>query len=229
MTTTTDAPSYPANWREQREKLADLVGRRVSALQTQYCRTDPVPSARAALAQLRRAALGLGAGNAITSTDAFAVDTHTHVPEDCYPLNARGNPIVLDDEPTQAERAVHTAMTLYAVHQQSRTEKMHGVGERPGMAFAKLAWRKDTSEEAVRRRFGALATATTFVQLSHQLRTMTRLLRDGRVPMDYGRLASDLFTWQTTRGRDRVRLSWSRDFENHIQPRSDKDKPKEDQ
>ena len=221
MTTKTDTPqenldTHPADWREQRNKLAQLVGRRVSQLQTKYCRPEPTSYSRAALAQLRRAALRLGSDAAMIGPDAFAVDVHTHVPDDHYPLNPDGRPRKLPEEPTEAELAVHTAMTLYAIHQQSRTLKgMHTTGERPGTALAKLA-KEDGRESAVRRRFAALVTADTYPELTHHLRTMTRMLRDATLPMDYARLTEDLFTWQFPNGRNRVRLAWSRDFENAI-------------
>ena len=214
MIDTTTEPARPANWSEQRDMLRRLVIQRVAKLQAQYCQSEPMASAKAALAQLRRGSSTSDPSMALLGVDAFAVDVHTNVPDHCYPLNRDGNPVVLSDKASQAEIAVYTAMTMYAIHQQSRRDGLHRLGDRPGAAFARIA--RNGSEAAARRRFAALITATDFAELAHHLRTSIRLLRDGEIKLDYGQLAADLFTWQSTGGRDRVRLAWSRDFEYGI-------------
>ncbi|GAA4919395.1 CRISPR system Cascade subunit CasB [Stackebrandtia albiflava] len=216
MTTDTTTKERPTTWAGQRDALSRLVWGRVASLQKQYCRPDPTPPAKAALAQLRRAAADDGTWRGV-SMDAFTVDMYTHVPVELYPLTGNGKERRFTDDPTKAEIAVRTAMTLYAIHQQSRREPIHG-GTRPGTALARLAW-GDGNETAVRRRFAALVTADGYPELIHHLRTMVRMLRDQGIAMDYGQLTGDLFTWQYRRSRDGVRLSWSRDFENHIAPR----------
>lgn len=118
---------------------------------------------------------------------------------------------VVSDAPTNQERAVHTALTLYAVHQQSRPEPMHVRGHGLGRAVRSLA-SATQAESAVRRRFDAAATATTFEEAVHHLRGLITQLRAHRVPLDYGQLADDLHQLQDPRRADAVRLRWGRQY-----------------
>ena len=72
------------------------------------------PSARALRAQLR-GALSREAGS---------------VPE-LWDLTLDGRPGYLGDEPTRGEKAVHGALTLWALHQGSNTRPMHDTSDRP--------------------------------------------------------------------------------------------------
>ncbi len=72
------------------------------------------PSARALRAQLR-GALSREAGT---------------VPE-LWDLTLDGRPGYLGDEPTRGEKAVHGALTLWALHQGSNTRPMHDTSDRP--------------------------------------------------------------------------------------------------
>lgn len=118
---------------------------------------------------------------------------------------------VVSDAPTVEERAVHTAITLYAVHQQSRPEPMHVRGHGLGTAVRSLA-SATQAESAVRRRFDAAATATSFDEAVHHLRGLITQLRAHRVPLDYGLLADDLLQLQDNRTADAVRLRWGRQY-----------------
>ena len=115
------------------------------------------------------------------------------------------------DAPTRAERASHAALTLYATHQQSRTEAMHTPGVGLGTAVRRLGLASG-AEEAVRRRFDAAATATTFAETVHHLRGLVTQLRSARIGLDYGRLADDLDQLQQPDGPDKVRLRWARQY-----------------
>lgn len=115
------------------------------------------------------------------------------------------------DAPTTQERAVHTAITLYAVHQQSRPETMHVRGYGLGRSVCLLA-SATQAESAVRRRFDAAATATSFDEVVHHLRGLVTQLRSHRVPLDYGQLADDLLQLQDPRKVDAVRLRWGRQY-----------------
>ncbi|GGQ50458.1 type I-E CRISPR-associated protein Cse2/CasB [Couchioplanes azureus] len=115
------------------------------------------------------------------------------------------------DAPVDEEWAKHTALTLYAVHQQSLSAPMHADGISLGAAVSRLAHEAD-SGAAVRRRFVALGNATTYDVLTHDLRELIGLLRQRRIPLDYGLLADDLLDFRHPDGRDSVRALWMRDF-----------------
>jgi CRISPR system Cascade subunit CasB len=122
------------------------------------------------------------------------------------------------DEPTPRERAKHAALTLYAIHQQSRQDaSMHVDGVALGEAVNRLAYASKGGDAgsrraAVVRRFAALGTAETWEQLLHHLRSLVRQLRDERVALDYGLLAEDLVRFHGPGGPERVRALWGRDF-----------------
>jgi CRISPR system Cascade subunit CasB len=174
------------------------VGRFVHArvMQLQHGYLQRRPAAVAALAQLRR-----GVGKPV---GAIA---------DLWQLTLEGVPLPprYGDEATINERATHTALTLYALHQQSRSEPMHRPGQSIGAA-ARILARCTTSPEATRRRFEALGTASTFEEVAHHARGLISQFRTHGIPLDYGRFADQLVGLLHPASADRVRLSWGRDF-----------------
>ena len=115
------------------------------------------------------------------------------------------------DAPTWEEIAVHTAMTLYAVHQQSRTEPMFSPGVGLGSAAHDLVGR-DEENPSARARFNALVTSTTVAELRHHLRGFVSLLRARGIALDHAMLADDIFRFQQPGGAKKVRLNWARQY-----------------
>ncbi|MBE6476213.1 MAG: type I-E CRISPR-associated protein Cse2/CasB [Actinomyces succiniciruminis] len=116
------------------------------------------------------------------------------------------------DGPTREEIAVHTAMTLYAVHQQSRTEGMFQPGVGLGRAARDLIGPRDQENPSAGARFNALVTSTTVNELRHHLRSFVSQLRAHRIPLDHAMLADDLVDFQRPGGAKDVRLRWSRQY-----------------
>ena len=160
------------------------------------------PSARALRAQLR-GALSREAGS---------------VPE-LWDLTLDGRPGYLGDEPTRGEKAVHGALTLWALHQGSNTRPMHDTSDRP-RSFAPAirivaegqSGDKRAEEAAIYRRFSAAVQAPTFEGLLVHLRSLVAQLEAAEIPCDYAGLAADLFTWQNPRYRTSVMRNWGRQF-----------------
>ena len=115
------------------------------------------------------------------------------------------------DAPTWEEIAVHTAMTLYAVHQQSRTEPMFRPGIGLGSAAHDLVGR-DEENPSARARFNALVTSTTVAELRHHLRGFVSLLRARGFALDHAMLADDVLRFQQPGGARSVRLNWARQY-----------------
>lgn len=209
--TTTDVPSMsspPAPALTHEKLLGQHVARVVGGLQARYTgsgdhRRDP--AAAAALARLRRA-------DAADLTRALDV---LDLVLDEFPPPLLGHA----DLPTRAERSAHTAICLYAVHQQSQSQPMHMPARSLGAAARILsaARSKDGSiDQATLRRFHAVATATGPGQRAHHLRNFVSLLRGEQVPLDYGRLARDLYLLDGDPSSvSRVRLRWGRDLHRH--------------
>ena len=116
------------------------------------------------------------------------------------------------DAPTWEEIAVHTAMTLYAVHQQSRTEHMFSPGVGLGSAARRLIGSPDEENPSARARFNALVTSTTVAELRHHLRGFVSLLRARGIALDHAMLADDVLRFQQPGGARSVRLNWARQY-----------------
>lgn len=177
------------------ERLEALVGSRAARLQREY-RAD-LPAAVATLAILRRG-VGREPGD-----DARLIP---YTIEGIYPHSR-----TLPDEPLPAETAAHAAMTLFALHQQSRRERsMHERGYSFGRSARLLG--RHTDRDGVRRRYNALTTAEQWDEILHHVRGLIQQLRAEGIPLDYGRFARDLYWLQDPSHAKRVWLAWGRDY-----------------
>ncbi|TDC60491.1 type I-E CRISPR-associated protein Cse2/CasB [Micromonospora sp. KC207] len=201
-----DTPTpAPNRYARRRGPFGGHVATRVTMLQEGY--RAEASFAVAALARLR-----VAAGK--EPAEDFTTLEQTRVKEEY--LGDR-----VGDDPTHTERAMHTALTLYAVHQQSiRESSMHQDGYGLGVAVSVLARNPDRAD-AVRRRFAALGTATSYTAVTTHLRSLVRLLRDHRIALDYGMLAEDLVKLQEPGGPAKVRALWGRDFYRQPEPVGD--------
>lgn len=164
---------------------------------------------RAALAELRR-----GAGGAPGELPRLWGAWLLGMPEEMQGTSGT---------PSREEWAVYTAITLFAVHQQghdpvaepmnvsSDKEHHHSVGT----AFAGLV-KSEEDRERVTRRFNVTATSADIVELSHYLRAGVGLFRSQSLPLDYARLAGDLYDYQFPDSVSRVRLRWGQDYYNTL-------------
>ncbi|WP_328759193.1 type I-E CRISPR-associated protein Cse2/CasB [Streptomyces sp. NBC_00271] len=204
MTTATAAPSV-------RSRVAELAAEQIKTWQEGYLRDSPQDVA--ALARLRR-----GAGR----DAADLPDLWTLV--DTSPLHTRleGVRPLSEEELVRAEDALHAALTLWALHQQSRGAHMHRphTYKRPaglGAAVRRLM-PPDGIDEPVRKRLVRAGTAPDLTSLSQRLRDLIVLLRRADIPLDYGLLAGQLYTWQRPGGADTIRREWGRSFHSWQEP-----------
>lgn len=205
MTTSdTGAPAQaggaPPEARRQERRLTKNAGRLVDrriggprGLQARYL--DNESRARGELAALRK-----GASRSPGELPEIWELTRVEVPDGA------------GDAPTWEEIAVHTAMTLYAVHQQSRTEPMFHPGVGPGRAARRLIGPPDEENPSARARFNALVTSTTVAELRHHLRGFVSLLRARGIALDHAMLADDVLRFQQPGGARSVRLNWARQY-----------------
>ncbi|MEU7874304.1 type I-E CRISPR-associated protein Cse2/CasB [Dactylosporangium sp. NPDC049140] len=196
MTTATADQARRVPPRRRRE-LGEHVARTVGTLQAQVLSDPPRPDAVAALARLRR---GIGQAPGFD----YTLEAYLWVPE---ALLSRRPADRADD----AEQAVHDAVTLYALHQQSRRERMHVGGQGLGFAVAGLV-RASDGPDGVRRRFAALGTASTYAESIYHLRGLITMLRTHQLPLDYGLLADDLCALRRPKGRTDTQAMWGREF-----------------
>lgn len=177
------------------------------------------PRVRAALARLRRA----GASQPGVSPEIWEYwpgDPATSIRNTSGSTASAGHA-------TPQEIAAHHALTLWALHQQSKADFMHDVrrtgdGSPMSCSFAeavqKLSKRRDGDREPgnlgpVRRRFVTVARAQSIDAMVTHARGLIQQLRDEGIAFDYGRFAEDLLRFQLPGERSRVQRQWSREFQ----------------
>lgn len=120
-----------------------------------------------------------------------------------------------DERPSFGERAVHTTLTLFALHQQGKEIKEKCMSEEDvtlGKAIRQLIHLNPDREEAIKRRFMTVVTADSFEELVWHLRGIVQLFRSADVKLDYPLLTKELYLYQFPDNRDGIRLKWGRQF-----------------
>lgn len=116
------------------------------------------------------------------------------------------------------EKAILTAVQMYALHQQAKTDSVFKIeydeGEkRQNLGDAlKTVRDKEDNTKSIDRRFNSMITSSNFEELSHHLRQMIKLLKaksDAKV--DYASLADDLY-WFLKNQREGFKIKWSRSY-----------------
>lgn len=114
------------------------------------------------------------------------------------------------DEPSVSEWAAFTAITLFAVHQQSQRSPAHVAGSDLGSAVGAL--RRRTDSGSVKQRLDAVMLAPTPSALRYHLRSLITLLSAHDIALDYGRLAEDLRALRSPQRRPGVVVRWGRGY-----------------
>ncbi|MEV5767957.1 type I-E CRISPR-associated protein Cse2/CasB [Micromonospora sp. NPDC052213] len=119
-----------------------------------------------------------------------------------------------DGRASRELRAEHAALVLFAMHQQSQSRLMHQPNVGLGSAMAKLRASGRYTTDAVDKRFGAAATATSFTEVVAHLRGLVSQLRtlSPAQPLDYSLLSRDLRDWQDPDRIHRVRRRWGSQY-----------------
>lgn len=232
MSTTTQAAKAKAKDKDEPRSLAEEAARKtVERLQGGYRKDNA--AAVAAVARLRREAgrephasptsWGLDDLEALTELRAKKREESDDTAR--YFVSRKRHEREAQEE--REDRAVHLAVTLWALHQQSvRDEAMHIRGWSLGRAVRRLAQERGTEAPAtddvqgavenanstLRKRFVRLGTSSDIDVLGRRLREIVLLLREARIPVDYGRLADELARWQDSERQADVRRAWGREF-----------------
>jgi len=188
---------------EQSSALKDLYGyasKKINTLQHQYL--DDASQGKQLLAELRH-------GDMM----APGVDPRLWaVVFDGMPDSLIGH----TDEASQAERAVHAALILYATHQQSQRAAMHRPTLRFGQAVQQLARSRGSegeSDQGTITRFHQLCAQQSFAMRLRSLRALVTLMRSEKtIGFDYAQLTCDLYLIQNKTSINGVLLRWGRDL-----------------
>lgn len=168
---------------------------------------------RATLAKLRR-----GIGDIPGANPDIWAETLAELPEELLSKN---------NAPTVGELAIHTALTLFALHQQGSDIKMdckHQDKCTLGRAIRKLADQKgEGGSDAIKRRFNTTVTSESIEEFSHHLRSLVQLLKTEGIALDYKQLTLELYWFQFPDMRDRLRLQWGQDYYRYSNITSNED------
>lgn len=119
----------------------------------------------------------------------------------------------LDGEPTRAEWAIYTALTLYAFHQQGKTQSVNHYGVGLGKAVKQL--RKEdsvTDHKRVMRRFSRVIEADDIYSLAVNMRSLVGMMRQDDITLDYTKLAKDLFYFQIEDKKPSIQFRWGQEY-----------------
>ncbi|WP_160166730.1 type I-E CRISPR-associated protein Cse2/CasB [Nocardiopsis kunsanensis] len=123
-----------------------------------------------------------------------------------------------------AEEAVHAALTLFALHQQSLKTADQGMhipsrfGRGIRRAEHNVGWAVRGAmpvgeiEASLHNRLRRAAEASSHTKRVSELRQIVQRLRGARQPLDYGLLAEHLYRAQRPRGAETVKDAWGHGF-----------------
>jgi len=114
--------------------------------------------------------------------------------------------------PSEAEWAIHLCLTLFAIHQQGKSEFVNTQNVSFGQAASQLISPDRGNEAGIKSRFDAVLTARGINEFAHHTRGLIQLMKAKDVKMDYPRFARDIYDFQFADSQDRVRLRWGEDY-----------------
>ena len=123
-----------------------------------------------------------------------------------------------NDGPSKEEWAIYNALTLFALHQQGKTRETQWMCKNNvgiGKAMAQLV-HSDSDLKRIKRRFDIFVTSKSIEEFTYHLRSIIQMLRDKEIPLDYPKLATDLYLCQNRAFTSKIRLKWGQDFYRYL-------------
>ena len=114
----------------------------------------------------------------------------------------------------EEEWAIHTALTLYAWHQQGHSKNISICGQTLGKALRKAYSDLPHTEmdEAFSLKLHELSRIQDIQLLAVKLRSIAGWLSSKGIGLDYASLASDIYEWQFPESRGNVFLRWTQEY-----------------
>ena len=100
---------------------------------------------------------------------------------------------------------------------------MHKNGNTLGRAAYNIANSSDDVERVVKR-LNLVVTSTTKEELAYQLKSIVQLLKSKSIPLDYAKLAEELYRLNYPEQAADIKLSWGRDFYSEKNKKDDNSK-----
>ena len=215
MTADTVTDDHVLSVDDRKQAVGRYANHRIGELQYAYT-VQASSVARAHLALLRR---GIDDGRVRWMNVGF--DLYEDWPQDIL-----GNP-ALDNDPNivTETRAIATALQMYALHQQSKSQgmawmpdhKQQARSERFRYSFGHACHMIDADQDGskatpVLRRLQIMEDAPDFDGIRHQLYSLIRMMRNQDVKLDYQAFAQDLYLLQLPGRRASVFHRWARQY-----------------
>ena len=215
MTADTVTDDHVLSVDDRKQAVGRYANHRIGELQYAYT-VQASSVARAHLALLRR---GIDDGRVRWMNVGF--DLYEDWPQDIL-----GNP-ALDNDPNivTETRAIATALQMYALHQQSKSQgmawmpdhKQQARSERFRYSFGHACRIIDADQDSskatpVLRRLQIMEDAPDFDGIRHQLYSLIRMMRNQDVKLDYQAFAQDLYLLQLPGRRASVFHRWARQY-----------------
>ena len=215
MTADTVTDDHVLSVDDRKQAVGRYANYRIGKLQYAYT-VQASSVARAHLALLRR---GIDDGRVRWMNVGF--DLYEDWPQDIL-----GNP-ALDNDPNivTETRAIATALQMYALHQQSKSQgmawmpdhKQQARSERFRYSFGHACRMIDADQDGskatpVLRRLQIMEDAPDFDGIRHQLYSLIRMMRNQDVKLDYQAFAQDLYLLQLPGRRASVFHRWARQY-----------------
>lgn len=198
----------------KQDALQRFVSTKINRLYRQ--KDAGVSTAIAELAQLRRGAGKVPTGYPHLMCMVLVLENEDKEDKQAFPEQCRGK----GDRPNDAEIAAYTALTLFALHQQSQNQPMHDAKVSFGRAVGKLVGNTTSS---MKKRFDSLLTAQTENARQHYLRSLITLLRSKSIAFNYGQFAVDYMYLQNPSTRKNVLYRWNSEFSYGLVPSRSED------
>ncbi|MDE6005726.1 MAG: type I-E CRISPR-associated protein Cse2/CasB [Oscillospiraceae bacterium] len=130
-------------------------------------------------------------------------------------------------EASNAEWAVYTALTLYALHQQGNDAKENDTCmNKNDISVGRAAARLVNDKEDIKRilnRLNLVVTSVSPEDLAYHLRGLVQLLKSKKIALDYARLAKELYQFYHQEYSEEIKLSWGRDFYGELYKLNEKE------
>lgn len=115
------------------------------------------------------------------------------------------------------EKAILTAVQMYALHQQSNENSVlkldYNEGEKRQNLGDVLSTLRSDDSKSIDSRFNAMITASNFTQLQNHLRQLIKILKSKKsgIKVDYASLAADLY-WFLKNQKAELKIKWGRSY-----------------
>lgn len=153
-----------------------------------------------------------GADKALLASLRHSIGKPLSQSPDIWPVLFRYMPekyLSKSGQETTGEKAVCTALQMYALYRQGNTTHSSGDNINFGGSVNRI---RNTGDDVLDKRMNMILTSEDFEELSYRLRQMVKLCKSrDNLSINFAELANDLYCWMNG-NKDRIRLAWAQSY-----------------